>query len=241
MSRTQGCFISENGLNFEEVEMVATGDLGYYDKGQLYYVGRMDNQVKILGKRINLEEIEVKVKNFPGILNVAAVVNPETVTDNLMTSFTLFLVPTQDWNMSLFSQLYRKMLPEKIYHPLQVLLIDLLPHNSNGKVDKKLLKKQLDLYENFVIEKNKEESVMFFLWKLWNTVIMGSRKVLVLELKLLIAFLASSGQFLPVAEMPDANYCYFLSVGGSSLDAIFVQKILQKQFKLDPSRSEYVI
>lgn len=51
-----------------------TGDLAYYnEQGQLIYVGRTDNQVKHLGVRVELEEIEQLARASEDIKNVVCV------------------------------------------------------------------------------------------------------------------------------------------------------------------------
>ncbi|WP_155271389.1 non-ribosomal peptide synthetase [Xenorhabdus bovienii] len=45
-----------------------TGDLAYYDEeGNLHFIGRADSQIKINGYRINLSEIENRLRNIPGV------------------------------------------------------------------------------------------------------------------------------------------------------------------------------
>jgi amino acid adenylation domain-containing protein len=45
-----------------------TGDVGYWDKtGKLYFVGRMDRQVKVKGRRIELAEIESVLESLTGV------------------------------------------------------------------------------------------------------------------------------------------------------------------------------
>ena len=51
--------------------MYKTGDVCKFDKtGELYCLGRVDNQVKIRGLRIELEEIESRILEFPYIKNM---------------------------------------------------------------------------------------------------------------------------------------------------------------------------
>jgi len=58
----------------EGKRMYKTGDLARWrEDGQLEYIGRMDNQVKIRGLRIELGEIEAAIAAFEGIKQVAVV------------------------------------------------------------------------------------------------------------------------------------------------------------------------
>ncbi len=48
--------------------MYCTGDMGkYWSDGNIEFLGRMDNQVKIDGYRVELGEIEAALRNIPTI------------------------------------------------------------------------------------------------------------------------------------------------------------------------------
>ncbi len=54
-----------------------SGDLVREDhEGRLWFHGRVDNQVKIRGHRIELEEIDLAVQSIPGVRRAATVVIP---------------------------------------------------------------------------------------------------------------------------------------------------------------------
>ncbi len=61
-------FVCPSFLNGKKAYL--TGDIGYYDKnGQIIFVGRNDNQIKINGYRIELEEIESVLNSYHKIQN----------------------------------------------------------------------------------------------------------------------------------------------------------------------------
>jgi amino acid adenylation domain-containing protein len=63
------------------VRMYNTGDLGKYnEKGYIEILGRSDSQVKINGKRIELEEIENRISQHPAVRQAAVVNNHETIS-----------------------------------------------------------------------------------------------------------------------------------------------------------------
>jgi len=138
---TPGYILNEeqNGRSFFEHEGVRyyrTGDLVFQDEnGQLFYVGRADDQVKIQGYRVELSEIEVATaKILPR--NQAVAVG--------------FQHADQGWQLALFVENLQtdgdelrtklaKHLPDYMV-PHQVLSVEEMPLNNNGKTDKKLLR-----------------------------------------------------------------------------------------------------
>lgn len=69
--QTRESFVMENGERWYH-----TGDLGYFnEKGIIIFVGRMDQQVKVNGLRIELGEVEGKLSNMIGIDKVTVLVD----------------------------------------------------------------------------------------------------------------------------------------------------------------------
>jgi len=60
-----------------EKRLYRTGDLArYLPEGNLEFVGRLDNQVKIRGNRVELEEVEAALAQFSGISDAAVAAQP---------------------------------------------------------------------------------------------------------------------------------------------------------------------
>lgn len=58
-------------FNDGEIKSYATGDLGYIDKdNKLYVIGRRDDQVKLRGYRVELQDIESVIRDIEGVRNV---------------------------------------------------------------------------------------------------------------------------------------------------------------------------
>jgi D-alanine--poly(phosphoribitol) ligase subunit 1 len=113
-----------------------TGDLGMRDKaGVFHHLGRTDNQVKVKGNRIELEEIEMHLRKAAGTDLVAVVAWP--VVDGSaqgLVAFTAGAAAGPDAiSQALLTQLPRYMVPQAI-HP-----VERLPLNINGKVDRRAL------------------------------------------------------------------------------------------------------
>jgi amino acid adenylation domain-containing protein len=118
-----------------------TGDLAYQDStGVFHHLGRVDNQVKILGNRVELEEVEAHLREIAGTDLVAAVAWP--VVDSRATGIVAFhCAPgvTRD-------QIREKMkarVPDYMV-PQRVNYLEALPLGSTGKVDRRVLIRMLD-------------------------------------------------------------------------------------------------
>lgn len=125
---TEKKFIRWNGLR-----VYNTGDLGVYGAdGEIYIKGRVDDQVKINGKRIELSGIEQILNSFDGIRNSAVVVNAR--------SHKLAAYYTADRELSKEALLghMRRTLPEYMI-PAGLTCLDRLPLARNGKTDRKHL------------------------------------------------------------------------------------------------------
>lgn len=128
-------------LNNRNSKAYKTGDLVYRnEQGDIVYVGRKDNQVKILGNRVEFAEIEKLVNTFPGIMdNVTHILSDEKgekrIVSYIVTNDKIQQEQTQEIKQYLKNKLPYYMVPH-IIHP-----IDAIPLGSNGKVNRKALPK----------------------------------------------------------------------------------------------------
>ena len=117
-----------------------TGDLGMQDgDGLFHHLGRIDNQVKVLGNRIELEEVEMHLRAASGSDHVAAVAWP--IRDGLAEGIVGFVVgerEPQEIQTTMRASVVGYMVPGTIH------MVDALPLNGNGKVDRKALAATLD-------------------------------------------------------------------------------------------------
>jgi D-alanine--poly(phosphoribitol) ligase subunit 1 len=115
--------------------MYRTGYLVREAQGVLLFVGRKDNQIKHLGYRIELEEIEAAVHTLPGVVQAAVVYKRVSTAYGKILCY-LKADSRFDAN-KVMGQLAMK-LPEYML-PNKITVMDELPKNPNGKVDRKLL------------------------------------------------------------------------------------------------------
>ncbi|TCQ05369.1 non-ribosomal peptide synthase protein (TIGR01720 family)/amino acid adenylation domain-containing protein [Rhizobium sp. PP-F2F-G36] len=122
--------------------MYRTGDVArWLSNGDVDYLGRSDDQLKIRGQRIELGEIEAVLTAQPGI--VTAVVNPcvlgAAVTAGDARQLVAYVV-TDDAGFDNigFKETLASLLPAQMV-PALIVQLDALPLSPNGKLDRKAL------------------------------------------------------------------------------------------------------
>ena len=134
--QTKKSFI-QNPLNNSYIEMIyKTGDLGYFDNNKdLYFAGRKDFQIKHMGHRIELEEIELEMQKIDEIERVCCIYNHEK---SKLYAFYIGNIDKKELRERLSNKLPIFMVPNVIRK------IEEFPLNKNGKIDRK----QLAINEN---------------------------------------------------------------------------------------------
>jgi non-ribosomal peptide synthetase component F len=118
-----------------------TGDLARQDEhGIFHHLGRIDNQVKLLGQRVELEEIESHLRAISGSENVVAI--PWPIQDGIVTGIVAFTSGIAKPPEELLEALRRILPPYMV--PRQILQLDALPLNPSGKIDRMALARILD-------------------------------------------------------------------------------------------------
>ena len=110
-----------------------TGDYGYLaEDGALTVTGRIDDQVKVLGVRIELGEVGAHIRRHPGVDAVAVV--PEE-TKGSSTRLTAHVVAgSADVDATALRRHLTEVLPRTMI-PNRFVFTDALPVTANGKVD----------------------------------------------------------------------------------------------------------
>ncbi len=114
-----------------------TGDRAlYYPNGNLEFLGRIDNQIKIRGFRVELSEIEQAIAQHSSVQTVVVVVR-EIDQDRQLVAYIVSRAAAAPSERELRS-LLKKRLPAYMI-PAAFVVLDALPLTANGKVDQKVL------------------------------------------------------------------------------------------------------
>lgn len=118
--------------------MYATGDRVYQDdRGQLFYLGRKDNQVKLRGQRIELGEIRSALLACPGIEDAHVMIEAHEALGQILVGYLCIQEGCSSAPESLKRQLKRT-LPTYMV-PTFLHTLDALPLTANGKLDRQRL------------------------------------------------------------------------------------------------------
>ena len=123
--------------------MYHTGDLVRYNKdGELMFLGRIDNQVKLRGFRIELGEIEQQARSFHGIDKVVADIRGTGNARFVCLYYTVSADSAIPENDSEFTQQLKEHLMQRLTDymvPTAYMRLDKMPVTPGGKVDHKAL------------------------------------------------------------------------------------------------------
>ncbi|MBE6046947.1 MAG: amino acid adenylation domain-containing protein, partial [Clostridium sp.] len=131
---------------FGEGKLYRTGDLGsWLPNGDIEYLGRIDEQVKVRGFRIELGEIESQIRNISKVNDTAVVAFKDS---NGEYNIYAYIVSDEKLEKNYIISNLSKSLPYYMI-PKFIVFTDEIPVNTSGKVDKKAL-------SNIKIEDNKK-------------------------------------------------------------------------------------
>lgn len=131
-SQTELAFIQDPEVTAYRDLMYRTGDIGYYDdQGNLYYSGRRDHQIKHMGHRIEMGEIETVVNALEEVKMACAVYK------EAKEMIYLYYSSDSECEDVIIRQI-RKLLPAYML-PNKFVYMRELPLNAHAKIDRKKL------------------------------------------------------------------------------------------------------
>ena len=144
-----------------------TGDLArYLQDGNIEFLGRLDNQVKLRGYRIELGEIETTLEYHPAIRQAVVLAREDTPGDRRLVAYCVPHHGCIPDIRELRSFLQTK-LPDYMV-PAAFMVLDALPLTPNGKVDRQALpapdQVRPPLLEAFVAPRTPSQEILGGIW-----------------------------------------------------------------------------
>lgn len=140
-----------------------TGDLGRWNSaGELEFLGRTDNQIKIHGHRVELGEIEAALGRLKEVRQIAVILSEEGPAQRLVA----YWVGEPGADATILRDHARNVLPPYMVPGIFVQM-PALPLTANGKVDRQALPKPADVQNDAIVPPR--DHVEFKLAGLWCT------------------------------------------------------------------------
>jgi amino acid adenylation domain-containing protein len=115
-----------------------SGDLGFYNNdGNLECIGRIDNQIKIAGRRVEIGEIENVLGRYPETCD--AVVVPLRNGNKVAIGCVAFITNDLNKEVESFIRKDSTRYLEKIFFPKKIIYIAAFPVAASGKTDRRAL------------------------------------------------------------------------------------------------------
>ena len=142
--------------NYYNDRIYKTGDLvRWLPNGNIEFLGRIDSQVKIRGFRIELNEINLKILSFPDVkecyTNIYEINNQKHICS--------YVVLKNNTSEKILKDFLTKNLPVYMI-PSCIMIMDKLPLNANGKIDRNNLPFPEHFRKNIIEPRNPIESFL---------------------------------------------------------------------------------
>ncbi|MGA9773581.1 MAG: amino acid adenylation domain-containing protein [Blastocatellia bacterium] len=114
-----------------------TGDLARYDiDGRIDFLGRIDEQVKVRGYRVEAGEIESVLKKHEAVREAVVVARRDAENNNLLVAY--IVANREDLTVSQLRAFLKERVPDYLI-PSSFAMIESLPRTPNGKVNRRAL------------------------------------------------------------------------------------------------------
>jgi amino acid adenylation domain-containing protein len=145
-----------------------TGDLArHLDGGQIEFLGRVDEQVKLRGYRIELGEIEAMLQEHPSVRESVVLMREDETGDKQLVAYVVCR-RREPPTTSQLREFLKERLPEHMLH-LTFVLLDKMPLTTSGKIDRRMLPDPKSLgpsaAETYVAPRNEVERIVTNIWQ----------------------------------------------------------------------------
>jgi amino acid adenylation domain-containing protein len=156
-------FIKNKFLAIKNDILYRTGDLGkILPNNEIEYLGRLDQQVKIRGHRIEPGEVEQALLLLDGIKSAVVLADENFLVAHIVPDSDLESAENQIpiWREALSSRLPVQLIPHNFN------LLAKIPTTLNGKIDRKALSKfKTNKKLNYTAPRTAEENIVATIWK----------------------------------------------------------------------------
>ncbi|WP_431886954.1 amino acid adenylation domain-containing protein, partial [Micromonospora wenchangensis] len=141
--------------------MYRSGDLARRrSDGTIEFAGRVDDQVKVRGFRVEPGEVESALRHVEGVREAAVLLREDTPGDPHLVGYLV-----GDVTAATARDQLRRRLPEHLV-PTRWVVLDRLPLTANGKLDRRALRppEQGDVATTYVAPRDEREARMAAIW-----------------------------------------------------------------------------
>ena len=176
---------NEGSKNGELQYLYRTGDKGrYLNNGELEYLGRLDQQVKVRGFRIELGEIEAVLNRHQSVKESIVLARDTSTTSAALSSSTTGLIayvvtntmPADvsdsdstenhiDEELKRDIQSFMESALPSYMLPSAYVLLNKIPLTENGKVDYQSLPSNIEMSENYLAPNTDTEKLLCNIWQ----------------------------------------------------------------------------
>ncbi|NQU41032.1 MAG: non-ribosomal peptide synthetase [Lentisphaerae bacterium] len=161
---TAACFIPNPLSNDPDDIIYRTGDQGRYRADRtVEFIGRLDNQIKFNGIRIELGEVEAHLLQHPQVQEAVVIVHRDSDSESRLVAY---FVAAERLDPESLREHLASYMPTNM-HPNLFIQMDRLPLNLHGKIDRRALPAPTELlYESrdFVAPQGATETDLARIW-----------------------------------------------------------------------------
>ena len=145
------------------LRLYRTGDLvRYLDKGLIEFLGRIDNQVKVRGFRVEPAGIEAVLRRQPGVADALVTARRDVTGSLQLVAFVV--LGSRNGPLTNLRDAIRDELPDYLV-PAEMIAIDAIPLTTGGKVDRQALPSPTNSrVESMPNPSNETEEQLLSLW-----------------------------------------------------------------------------
>ncbi|MBW4537463.1 MAG: amino acid adenylation domain-containing protein [Pleurocapsa minor HA4230-MV1] len=155
-----------NPFTVNNQQIYKTGDKArYLPSGNIEFLGRIDNQVKLRGFRIELGEIEAILNQHSLIKENVVILREDNLEDQKLVAYIVTLTNSR-LPLPELRNFLREKLPEYAI-PSAFVFLEQLPISANGKIDRKSLPIPTEIFDstnNYTPPTNAIEEILAGIW-----------------------------------------------------------------------------